>query len=187
MTRTPARLGRSALVVAAIGLAFGGTPSTASASGLLGKSTAKTARSSIVNERQAAAISVQVQQSIDEQRYVDAGTYLDQAALNGVKSAELTTLTGELYLARNRFADSLVMFHQADVDGGQNPRTLQGEGIALSMLGRSDDALAALKASTRLDPSLWRAWNGLGREYDLRRDWANARVAYDTALAAPHA
>jgi Flp pilus assembly protein TadD len=52
-------------------------------------------------------------------------------------------------------------------------------------MGKSDDALADLKDATTLDKTLWRAWNGLGREYDMRKDWKKSQAAYATALAAP--
>ena len=55
------------------------------------------------------------------------------------------------------------------------------------MLSRSDEAFADLKLATGMDAGLWRAWNGLGVEYDRRRDWADAQAAYAKALAAPRA
>jgi Flp pilus assembly protein TadD len=57
--------------------------------------------------------------------------------------------------------------------------------LALSQLGRSNEALAALQSATAKDKGLWRAWNGLGREYDFRRQWSKAQAAYAAALAAP--
>ena len=128
-----------------------------------------------------------VRLALDEQRYVDAGSLLDQASINGVRSPELTTLTGELFLARSRFGDALNCFNQVEADPRERAKALQGKGIALSMLGRSDEALAALTTATVADKTMWRAWNGLGREYDLRRDWPNAIAAYNTALTAPGA
>ena len=34
---------------------------------------------------------------------------------------------------------------------------------------------------------MWRAWNGLGREYDIRHDWTHSADAYEHAMAAPGA
>lgn len=155
--------------------------------GLFSKPSAKAPTSSKLNTARAAELAAMIREALDEQRYVDAGTLIDQASINGVKSAELTTLTGELYLARGRFDDALGLFRQSASDPTQKAATLQGQGIALSMLGRSDEALAALKSATDLDKTLWRAWNGLGREYDLRRDWGDALLAFNAALAAPGA
>jgi len=127
----------------------------------------------------------QASQALAERRYVDAGSLLDQARDMGLKWPVLSTLRGELLLARGRFADALEAFRAVAADPTQKARALEGEGLALSMLGRSDEALADLKAATALDKSLWHAWNGLGREYDLRRDWPKAKAAYATALATP--
>jgi Flp pilus assembly protein TadD len=72
-------------------------------------------------------------------------------------------------------------------DPVERPRALEGEGLAQSLLGKSDEALADLKMATTLDKTLWRAWNGLGREYDMRKDWKQSQAAYAQALAAPGA
>jgi Flp pilus assembly protein TadD len=66
-------------------------------------------------------------------------------------------------------------------------RSLEGSGIVLSMQGQSDAAMADLKTATGLDKTLWRAWNALGREYDLKQDWPKSKAAYSTALAIPGA
>lgn len=134
----------------------------------------------------AAAVAAQVRQALDEERNVDAATLLDQANIMGIKSPALIALKGELLLARGEFADALAIFQTVPKAAGQaSAVVLQGEGIALSKLGKSDEALADLKQATDLDKSLWRAWNALGCEYDMRRDWANAQAAYEAALVAP--
>jgi len=156
-------------------------PPQASAFSLLPHSKPATASSSAI------LIAARVQEALDEKRYVDAGEMLDQAAVDGIHSPELTTLNGELQLARGHFDDALALLTPMTSDPGQKARALQGEGIALSMLGRSDKALAALKSATAADPTLWRAWNALGREYDLRRQWDLAMDAYQKALTAPGA
>jgi Flp pilus assembly protein TadD len=56
--------------------------------------------------------------------------------------------------------------------------------VALSILGRSEEALSTLKEAVAADPSAWRAWNALGREYDSRGQWALAGAAYEHGLAA---
>jgi tetratricopeptide (TPR) repeat protein len=133
------------------------------------------------------SLAPQIRQALDERRYVDAATLLDQAQAAGQKSGELNTLRGELMLARGRFADALEVFRSVASDPAQKARALEGQGLALSLLGRSDEAMADLKAASALDKSLWRAWNGLGREYDMRRDWSKAKAAYVEALGAPGA
>ncbi|HVV65561.1 MAG TPA: tetratricopeptide repeat protein [Rhizomicrobium sp.] len=126
---------------------------------------------------------VNIERALDEQRYVDAGRMLDQALMAGARDRRLVLLVGELSLARARYEDALSSFRRIDADPNLRARALQGEGIALSLLGRSDEALAALKEAVDLNPAQWRAWNALGGEYDRRRDWTNANHAYEQALA----
>jgi Flp pilus assembly protein TadD len=90
---------------------------------------------------------------------------------------------GELSLARTHYEDALSSFKRVDSDPNLRPRALQGEGIALSLLGRSNESLDTLKRAVDEDPTLWRAWNALGGEYDRRHEWASAKDAYDRALA----
>ncbi len=152
---------------------------------LFSKPAAKAPAAPTVRGFNAEEVAMLVRQAIDEQRYVDAGAWLGQAKIAGVTSPDLTRLEGEMFLARGRFADALGLFGPMASGPPPDAQALQGEGIALSMLGRSDEAVAALKSATALDPALWRAWSALGREYDLRKDWADALTAYNTALAAP--
>lgn len=166
-------------------VAVASAPAPSWAFSLFSKPAAKSHNSATVRGFNADDVAALVRQALDELRYVDAGTWLDQAKIDGVHSPELTILNGQLFLARGRFAEALEMFRPVAAETPPNGRALEGEGIALSMLGRSDEAMAALKAATGLDKALWRGWNCLGREYDLRRDWTNAGGAYAAALAAP--
>jgi tetratricopeptide (TPR) repeat protein len=133
------------------------------------------------------AIADQVRQALDERRYVDAGDLLEKAKIDNVTSPRLTVLAGELMLARGQIADARATFASMTASPVERPRALEGEGLALSLLGKSDAALADLKQATALDKTLWRAWNGLGREYDMRKDWKQSQAAYAQALAAPGA
>ena len=129
----------------------------------------------------------EIREALDERRFVDADDLLGKAELAGVKTPELTCLRGELFLARGNFTGALEIFRTVANDPVQRPRALEGEGLALSMTGKSDAALADLKQATTLDKTLWRAWNGLGREYDMRSDWKQSQIAYAAALATPGA
>lgn len=124
-----------------------------------------------------------ITRAIDEQRLVDAGRMLDQAMLQNLRDSRLDVLTGELHLLRSRPAEALESFNRAAGDGS-DPVAAQGAGIALSMLGRSDEAMARLLNAARLNPAAWRAWNALGVEYDRRKDWPAAEDAYARALDA---
>jgi Flp pilus assembly protein TadD len=124
----------------------------------------------------------EIQSAIDEQRYVDAAQALDQAAMAGLKDPRLTLLTGVLNLARGQATVALGQFRLVDADSTTRARALEGEGVALSELGRSEEALLTLQKAVTEDPSAWRAWNALGSEYDQRHDWTGAETAYDHAL-----
>jgi tetratricopeptide (TPR) repeat protein len=122
------------------------------------------------------------QRAIDEQRYVDAGRMLDKAGLAGVSDPRLTILSGELNLAKGRLNDALVIFKRVEGERTVRAKSLQGQGVVLSLLNRDDEAIAMLEAAVAEDPGSWRAWNALGSQYDSRRDFARAQTAYDHAL-----
>ncbi|HET6518756.1 MAG TPA: tetratricopeptide repeat protein [Geminicoccaceae bacterium] len=66
---------------------------------------------------------------------------------------------------------------------GLKARALYSSGIALLLTNRTDEAETTLVAAVENDPRSWRAWNALGRARDGRKDWEQARVAYERALA----
>ena len=136
--------------------------------------------------KSAAAVSkdyiAEIQRAIDEQRLYDAGQLLDRALLTGDKDPHLVLLGGRLALARGRFLDAVNDFKRIDQDPALKGDALEGEGISLSLLGRSDDAVAILKQAVAAKPTAWRAWNALGSEYDARRRWAEADAAYERAI-----
>jgi Flp pilus assembly protein TadD len=125
----------------------------------------------------------QIQAAFDDQRYLDAGKILDQALLSTGGDPRLTYWAGELNLVRGRYQDALTNFARVKDEAGVRAQALEGEGIALSALGRSQEAMVSLQAAVAADPNAWRAWNALGSEYDRRHDWANAEAAYTRALS----
>jgi Flp pilus assembly protein TadD len=124
-----------------------------------------------------------IQHALDEQRYVDAGNLLNQTLVGGSQDPRIVLLVGELSLARSNYSDALASFVSVEANSVVRAQALQGEGIALSNLGRSNEARAALQKAVAEDPSLWRAWNALGTEFDRQRDWTRAEAAYDHALS----
>lgn len=130
------------------------------------------------------ALAADIQAALAEDRTVDAAALLDRAAVAGAQDARFMTLRGETSLARSDPEGALAAFRQATADPAWGARARQGEGLALSALGRSNAAMAALLAATKADPALWKAWNGLGREYDRKGDWPAAEAAYARALDA---
>lgn len=126
----------------------------------------------------------QVQRAIDEQRLLDAGRLLDEQMLAGVKDPRLSLLGGDLNLARKRYDAALNSYKLAEAGPATHARSLQGQGLALSLLGRSNEAVAVLQRAVAADANAWRAWNALGAEYDARGRWADADAAYQHAFTA---
>lgn len=133
------------------------------------------------------ALASQIRQALDERRDVDAAGLLDEAARLKFKSPKFSILQGDLLLTRGHFDQALAAFRVAAAAPTPDPEAQQGIGLSLSQMGRSDEAMQALQLATTQDKSLWRAWNGLGREYDIRHDWAKAAAAYAAALSVPGA
>ena len=132
-----------------------------------------------------------IRDAISEMRFIDAERLLDEAAVAGVKDDRLTVLAGELELNRHQLKPALAAFDEVEARAkAVAPATLNqaraDRGVTLSLLGRSDDAIQALSAAAAADPSLWRAWNALGAEYDARREWDKAEAAYAHAMDASH-
>ena len=125
----------------------------------------------------------QIRSAFDDQRYLDAGKILDQALLSSGNEPRLAYWAGELNLVRGRYQDALSNFTSVKTDPTVRAQALEGEGIALSALGRSQEAMTSLQAAVAADPNAWRAWNALGSEYDRRHDWASAEAAYEHALS----
>jgi tetratricopeptide (TPR) repeat protein len=124
-----------------------------------------------------------IQRALDEERYVDAAKLLDAAVLAAGDDPRVTMLIGDLALARGQYADALASFKEVEARKETRARALQGQGIAFSLMGRHDDAVAMLQNAVTEDPSAWRAWDALASEYDNRRDWPRAEEAYDHAVS----
>ena len=172
-------MGKVRLRMAAIVLAAGVSALSAGSAqaGWFGDSEAQQAK---VDDQTVA----QIQQALDDQRYVDAGTLLDRALISGGSDPRLAVLAGSLNLAKGRYDQALASFKRVDAQAATRARALEGEGIALSLLGRTEEAQPILESSVSENPAAWRAWNALGVIYDRRHDWAKADVAYQHAISA---
>ena len=124
----------------------------------------------------------EIQRALDESRLVDAGRMIDEANLAGVKDPRLILCAAQLSMKRGRYEAALDAFKSAEKDPGTRAAALEGEGISLSLLDRSEEAMIALKEAVEANPSAWRAWNALAGEWDSRRDWTQSEAAYGKAL-----
>jgi Flp pilus assembly protein TadD len=125
-----------------------------------------------------------IQRAIDEERYLDAHTMIEEALVSGTKDPMILILAGELGLAQKDYAGAFSRFSAIEKVPTVQARALQGEGIALAGQGRSKEAIEKLRAAVAADPAAWRAWNALGQEFDDTQDWQAADGAYQHALAA---
>jgi Flp pilus assembly protein TadD len=125
----------------------------------------------------------EIRRALDEQRLLDAARLIEAAVMSGEKDPRIPVLTGELNLARGKYEEALAVFKAAEALDPVRGEALVGEGLALSLLKRSDEALATLKQAVAAKPDAWRAWNALGSEYDARQDWPEAEAAYERAIS----
>jgi Flp pilus assembly protein TadD len=89
---------------------------------------------------------------------------------------------GEVQLRRGAAESALATFRKI-ADPVSQPKALQGQGLALAVLHRRDEAVAVLAEATAQDSTLWRGWSALGQLHDERQEWAAAGIAYQRALA----
>jgi Flp pilus assembly protein TadD len=89
----------------------------------------------------------------------------------------------EAYLGTGNTGNAYMLYQSLLDDGTYRARALQGIGLAELGLGREDAAGAALEEAVQSDPTLWRAWNALGRYYDNQSDWPAAEAAYMQAMS----
>lgn len=165
---------RAGILAAAALAATGAIGSTAAAAPRVPRGEPATLSATQVDE---------VRRAIDEHRLLDAGQIIDRAIFSGMKDPRLSLLSGELGLARGRVDNALRDFAVAEASPVTHLEALQGKGIALARLGRTDDAIATLEKVVALSPGSWRGWNTLASQYDRRRDWARAEDAYVHAMA----
>src|SRR4030095_2767497 len=106
---------------------------------------------------QADAAIKEIQRALDESRLVDAGRIIDEANVAGVKDPRLVLCSAQLSLKRGRYEAALDAFTAAQRDPGTRAAGLEGQGIALSLLQRSEEAVIALKEAVEVNPQAWRA------------------------------
>lgn len=123
-----------------------------------------------------------VRRALDEQRFLDAGRMIDQMSAVAAGDPQLSLLTGELALRRGMNEAAVKEFAKAEASPATSAAALEGRGIALARLNRTDEAVVVLKQAVAQDPAAWRAWNALGAAHDARREWADAEAAYERAL-----
>lgn len=72
---------------------------------------------------------------------------------------------GTRLLQEGRYSDALEQFHVIEHEAPQSAYGPAGEGIALSLMSRPQEAVEALKRALQIDPSFWIAQRELGIVY----------------------
>lgn len=173
---------RMRLVAAAGALLLAASPAQAGLFGFGSKDKEKPAQAATGREE---AVVRETRRAIDEQRYADAGKLLDRAFAAGMSDPRLVLLTGELHLARGENDDAIASFSSQQITPELFAQAQTGRGIGLSRMGRSAEAITALRQAVASSPAEWRAWNALGVEYDRQKNWQQAELAYAEAMKSP--
>jgi Tfp pilus assembly protein PilF len=121
--------------------------------------------------------------SREDGRYSEALQIYQQVLVSDPKSSGAQFGVAECLLGLGKAEDARPMFEALAQDKSLHAVALQGKGLAHLALGQHEPAAKALRAATEADPSLWRAWNGLGLLADLKHEPHEAEDAYGTALA----
>jgi len=98
------------------------------------------------------------------------------------------TLNGEIQRAKDlrekgQFAEASKALRQLMMVAGTDPRVASEYGKVLTQQGYAKDAVGILTKAVQLNGTDWTLYSALGVAYDQLDDHANARKAYDHALA----
>ena len=85
-----------------------------------------------------------------------------QALTPGEQQADLAYESGMKLLREKRYREALDQFQLLEKDKPQLPQGYSGEGLALALMGRLEDATHVLSKALDIDPTFWVARRGLG-------------------------
>jgi Flp pilus assembly protein TadD len=126
---------------------------------------------------------VLAERAIAAGRFEDAREILDRVLLGDPENVNAKLALAELALARGATGAAQQAFAPLTSTPGVEARALQGEGISLLLMGEEVAGSNRLQRAVDADPTLWRAWNGLGSYHDGRGEWTAAIESYEKALA----
>ena len=121
-------------------------------------------------------------QALQAGRLDQARIMLDAAVKAGADGDEVDRLLAELSFRSGDYAAALDRYQRLAAANPGEPLAFERAGIAAAHAGDLRRASAALIAATALPGASWRAWSARGVIADLKRDWADADLAYDRAL-----
>ena len=123
------------------------------------------------------------EKAIDESRYPDAKLLLERVLLSEPENPRARLGMAEIMLAYRNLEPAEKAFAALVKQPEVAARAVQGQGIALLLMGKEQGARVALQHAVELDAQLWRAWNGIGLLHDRSGEWDEAQAAYNRALA----
>lgn len=122
-------------------------------------------------------------QALQAGRLDQARIMLDAAVKAGAQGDEVDRLLAELAFRSGDWATALNRYQVLAAANPQESLAFERAGIAAFHMGDLRRATAALNSATLLPGASWRAWSARGAIADQRRDWAEADLSYDRALA----
>lgn len=125
-----------------------------------------------------------VDRSIQAGKLDEAKSVLEQLMVMDPKHGRVRLLAAELHLATGAKRIAAQLFSELTDTPELAARAYQGMGITFLLEGERDKAYGALTRSVGIDPTNWRAWNGLGFYHDTLAKWDQAIESYTKALAA---
>lgn len=123
------------------------------------------------------------ERAVADGRYDDAKILVERILLSDPTNPQARLAMAEIQLAFRSLEQATQGFAALVKVPEVAARAEQGSGIALLLKGQDEASLLALQRAVSLDPSLWRAWNGIGMLHDRAGNWDQAIAAYDRALA----
>jgi len=124
------------------------------------------------------------ERALAEERYQDSEKLTERILAAQPEDARARLVQAELLFASGNREAAAERFGALVAKPTVAARALQGQGLCLVLLGKPQLGYDLLVQAVDKDPSLWRAWNGLGYYYDTQGQWEKATEAYSAAIAA---
>jgi Flp pilus assembly protein TadD len=119
---------------------------------------------------------------LQEGRFAEALQLYQEVLVVNPKAVPAQYGVAESLLALGRASEGAPIFVTLASNPEYRARALQGQGLALLCQNRDQVAAERLSEATAADPTLWRAYNGLGLVADNKRDHEAAAHMYQRAL-----
>jgi Flp pilus assembly protein TadD len=143
----------------------------------------KPAASQAPTASQVASILAVADATRTEGRFAEAMQIYQEVLVSDPTAVAAQYGVAECLLALGRPGDAGPMFKALAQDPGFHAVAVQGQGLALLVLGQRADGAKLLREAVEADPKLWRSYNGLGLFADLKRQPDEAADDYAKALA----